>query len=294
MRRALVVGIDYYPTAALEGCVEDACRVAAVLGRHADGEPNFDCWRLLGSENREVTRAMLLSRLDHLFRDESDVVLFYFSGHGTESNLGGYLATSDARKYNEGVSLTDVLTLADNSVAREVVILLDCCHSGSFGQLPAVDNRSAVLREGVSVLTASRSTQPAVEVEGRGLFTSLVCDALEGGAADVLGHVTVAAIYNYVDQALGSWDQRPLLKSHVSKLVKLRRTSSSRRRPGRTSSKRSCIVTVSSGSSTGLAPPVRLYLTRSGWTRAKQRRQSSDHNMWGRPSDGPCYQPNGW
>jgi hypothetical protein len=61
-----------------------------------------------------------------------------------------------------------------------------------------------------------------VEKSGGGLFTSLVCDALDGGAADVSGKVTVAGIYAYVDEALGAWDQRPLFKIHVSKLVPLR------------------------------------------------------------------------
>jgi hypothetical protein len=55
------------------------------------------------------------------------------------------------------------------------------------------------------------------------LFTELVCGALEGGAADVLGGVTAAAVYAYVEQALGPWEQRPLFKAHLSKLVELRK-----------------------------------------------------------------------
>ena len=54
------------------------------------------------------------------------------------------------------------------------------------------------------------------------MFTSLVCEALSGGAADVCGKATVASTYAFVDQALGVWDQRPLFKSHVSKLISLR------------------------------------------------------------------------
>jgi len=34
--------------------------------------------------------------------------------------------------------------------------------------------------------------------------------------------VAVASIYAFVDQALGAWQQRPLFKSHVSKLISLR------------------------------------------------------------------------
>lgn len=74
-----------------------------------------------------------------------------------------------------------------------------------------------------SLIAASRGDQPSVEVGGGGLFTSLVLGALEGGAADLLGHVTIPAIYAKVEAALGAWDQRPLLKSHVSKVIAIRK-----------------------------------------------------------------------
>jgi hypothetical protein len=55
------------------------------------------------------------------------------------------------------------------------------------------------------------------------LFTSLVVNALNGGAANILGEVSAPAIYAYVQAALGAWDQRPLFKSHVTRLLALRR-----------------------------------------------------------------------
>ncbi|HSH81663.1 MAG TPA: caspase family protein [Herpetosiphonaceae bacterium] len=230
MRRALLVGIDGYEDAPLSGCVNDALRMKTLLSRHEDDEPNFECVTLT-SPGATITKAMLLKHIDQLFAHDAEVALLYFSGHGTENNLGGYLVTPDARRYNEGVSMTEVITLANNSKAREVVIILDCCHSGAIGGLPALGNANAAahLHEGVSILTASRSTQLSVEVEVddnetvQGLFTALVCAALDGGAADVVGNVTVASIYAYVDQSLGWWGQRPLFKAHVARLASLRR-----------------------------------------------------------------------
>lgn len=221
MRRALIVGIDDYPEAPLAGCVNDAHAIEALLARNQDGAVNFES-KLLTSEQGVIDRATLLGEIERLFADEADVALLYFAGHGTENDLGGYLVTADASRYNEGVSLSDVLTLANNSRAHEAVIILDSCHSGHLGQVPAIDNQRASLREGVSILTASRSTQTASEEAGSGVFTSLVCAALDGGAADVLGKVTVAAVYAYVDESLGAWQQRPLFKSHVSRLLPLR------------------------------------------------------------------------
>jgi hypothetical protein len=221
MRKALLVGIDNYPSSPLSGCVADAKLMAEVLATNDDGSPNFSCRVLTAPEGR-VERPDLRKALEQLFRDEADVALLHFSGHGTVNNLGGYLVTQDVKRYDEGVPMTDVLTWANKSPVKEIVIFLDCCHSGALGQLPGIENEKAVLREGVSILTASRDSQVAVEKSGHGLVTAMVCDALLGGAADVCGNVSIAAVYAYVDQRLGPWDQRPLFKSHVSKLIPLR------------------------------------------------------------------------
>src|SRR5258708_1125517 len=222
MRKALVVGIDDYPASPLAGCVNDAQRMAELLSRHHDDAPNFEC-RTVVSSNTTITRPSLKELINELFSADNEVALFYFAGHGTFNNLGGYIVTPDAKRYDEGVSMTDVLTMVNKSQAHESVILLDCCHSGAFGQLPAIDNDKANLRLGVSVLSACRETEAAMETNGGGLFTSLVDAALSGGAADVCGKVTIASVYAYVDQALGAWQQRPLFKSHVSRLIPLRR-----------------------------------------------------------------------
>jgi len=187
-----------------------------VLKKHQDGSRNFDCKKLL-APTQSITKASRKRNVEELFAYQTDIALFYFSGHGTENNLGGYLVTQDARAYDE------VLTLANISKAHEVVIILDCCYSGVFGSVPALSNSAINLREGISVLTASSADQPSMEVSGNGIFTKLVYEALQGGASDVLGNVTVASVYAYADQILGAWDQRPLLKSHVSKLLPLRR-----------------------------------------------------------------------
>ncbi len=199
MRKALIVGIDDYPSAPLNGCVNDANKMEEVLKKHQDGSRNFDCKKLI-TPTRHITRSSLRRDVEELFAYQADIALFYFSGHGTENNLGGYLVTQE----------------------HEVVIILDCCYSGAFGRMPEIDNISMNLREGISVLTASSADQPSIETNGNGIFTKLVYEALQGGASDVLGHVTVASVYAYADQILGAWEQRPLLKSHVSKLLPLR------------------------------------------------------------------------
>lgn len=227
MRKALVVGIDDYPNNPLNGCVSDATAVAQVIEAHSDGEPNFEVKLLISpGENSSadgITRKQLRSELDALFAGDPEVALFYFAGHGIVKNVGGYIVTSDLTKYDEGVPMDDVLKLANQSKAKDKVILLDCCRSGKFGSSEIAGGNVSYLSEGLTVLTASRDSESANEKNGSGVFTSLLVDALKGGAGDLRGHITPGNVYAYVDQALGPWDQRPIFKTNVTHSVCLRR-----------------------------------------------------------------------
>jgi len=220
MKKALIVGINNYPGMPLRGCVNDAISLASVLESHATGSPNFSV-RLITSPNERVTRASLREAIERLFEGNSDVCLFYFSGHGFIRSTGGYIVATDFQRYDEGVSMDDILLLANQSRIREKIILLDCCHSGKFGS-PNITGTGAILGDGVTVLTASRAEEAALEAGGRGIFTSLVIDALKGGAADLLGEVTPGGVYAYVDRALGPWEQRPVFKTNISRFTSLR------------------------------------------------------------------------
>lgn len=221
MRKALIVGINDYPGAKLRGCVNDSNAIAEVLGTNGDGSPNFSV-RLLTSPGCTLGRSDLRAAIEQLFEGDCDVCLFYFSGHGHIKSTGGYIVTTDAKKYDEGVSMDDLLVIANRSRAKDKVILLDCCHSGALGTPAITGGNTSQLSEGLSILTASRDSESALEVRGRGVFTALLADALYGGAADLRGYITAGSIYAYVDQALGPWDQRPIFKTNVTRFTSLR------------------------------------------------------------------------
>ena len=221
MRKALIVGIDNYPSSPLNGCVNDANAIANTLETNGDGSPNFSI-RLVTSPSVDVTRSSLKEAIEQLFSGESDMALLYFSGHGFIKSTGGYLVTVDASRYDEGVSMDEILTMANQSKAKNKVIILDCCHSGALGSPSITGNNLAQLSEGLSVLTASRKNESAMEIDGSGVFTSLVVDALKGGAADLRGNVTSGSVYAYVDEALGAWEQRPIFKTNITRFAPLR------------------------------------------------------------------------
>jgi uncharacterized caspase-like protein len=226
MRRALVVGINKYATCPpLFGCVRDATELAASLSKHGDGSPNFDV-RLLTSDDNVVTSNLLSEATDELFSADADVALFYFAGHGAIGpGQSVSLVSQDGKPGSLGLSLTNLVGLANEAHKRikSVIIILDSCHSGGAGELPGfVAEEVASVGKGVIVLSAAHKDGYANEVNGRGIFTDILVDGLQGTASDILGSVTPAAIYALVDQTLGSWEQRPVFKANVQHFVSLR------------------------------------------------------------------------
>ncbi|MEI6167099.1 MAG: caspase family protein [bacterium] len=224
MRKALVVGINYYKySTPLFGCVDDAHSVKAIIERHGDGSVNFDVRLFTGTGPTDmVLRSDLKDHIEELFKDDSDIAMFYFAGHGHIEATGGYLLTSDSRRGDEGLSLSDILILANNSKAKSKIIVLDSCHSGIAGTPPSAA-QTAVLSEGLTILTASTQDQYATEKNGRGVFTTLLVDALSGVAANLVGDVSPGGVYAYIDQSLGAWEQRPVFKTNVKSFVSLRK-----------------------------------------------------------------------
>lgn len=218
MRNALVVGIDHYEWSPLEACINDANSIAKELKTGYGDESNFEVTKLTSDKTR-ITKPQLFRNIRELLDKPAEIALLFFSGHGGDSDLGGYLVTEDAEKHDMGVALNEIVELANLAThIREVVIIIDACYSGHAGNTDPLQNNIANLRMGVSILSSSKRTQYSIEKNGNGLFTSLVLEALRGGGADVLGDITVAGIYNYVDKALGPLQQRPVFKSHVSQL----------------------------------------------------------------------------
>ena len=219
MRKALVVGINSYPSFPLTGCVNDAAAMNTLLKCNGDGSPNFGT-RL---ETGITTKVQLQQCIESLFNGSGDVALLYFSGHGFVNELGGYLVTPDATKYNEGVSMMDILNYANNSNFTNKIIILDCCYSGNMGNIHVGNSTQTVLNTGMTILTASQESESAIELNGHGVFTNLLIEALQGGAADFSGNITPGGVYAFIDQALGEWLPRPVFKTHVKKFITLRK-----------------------------------------------------------------------
>jgi uncharacterized caspase-like protein len=221
MRKATFVGINNYPSAPLSGCINDASSMSTILETHGDGSPNFDV--ILANDVK--SRSDLTKLAQDTFKGTHEIALFYFSGHGTKNEIDTYLVTPDFDKYSPGLSVTELLKMANESQSTNKIIILDCCHSGSTGNSNLFGDAAALIGKGVTILTASKSDEVSLEINGHGVFTNLLLDSIQGGAADVSGNITPAGVYAYIDKALGAHEQRPVFKTNITEFTPLRKMS---------------------------------------------------------------------
>lgn len=217
MKKALVIGINEYPTHPLKGAINDARIISELLKVNGNDTTNFEVRTLYDV----TTKSELLTEISSFFDLTADMALLYFAGHGYVNELGGFIVTPDHKRYDEGISMDHILSLANGSKIRNKVIILDCCKSGSFAK-PNANGSITPINSGISILTSSREDEPSKEINGHGVFTNLLIEGLKGGAADIRGHISPGGLYAYIDQALGAHEQRPVFKTNVTEFVKLR------------------------------------------------------------------------
>ena len=216
--KALVVGIDAYPRAPLHGCCNDANCVAQLLERNEDDSPNFSVRKVLNVSTLKDLRNLLRE----LFSGDSDIALFFFSGHGYLGEDGGYLVLPNSEEGEEGVRTKDLLELANASTATNRIIVLDCCHAGDIASRGQEQSGPPSINRGTTILAACSEKEASLERDGHGVFTSLFLEGLKGGAAGITGAVTPGSLYAYIDRSLNAWEQRPIFATNVRNFIPVR------------------------------------------------------------------------
>lgn len=222
MRKALLIGINNYPDGhKLKGCIEDINCLEKAIARNGDGSLNFEVKKMPDVQSsREV-----MVGISELFNGNSDMSLLYFSGHGFVNDTGAEIVmpddVRDAAQYYKGIQMKDIMTIVNKSKVKNKIIIFDCCHAGNLGKYDISDSGS-ILSTGVSILVACREDEFAEEMGGHGLFTELLCNALQGGAADPTGYITMGGVYAYIDRSFGAWGQRPVFKTNVTEFAPIK------------------------------------------------------------------------
>ncbi|HEY9684926.1 MAG TPA: caspase family protein [Oculatellaceae cyanobacterium] len=195
---AVVVGINKFADKSipqLRYCAKDAQDFAEYLVKDAHFAP--DHIRVL--LNEKATRKEIMSEVGDKFLPRvvkpDDLVVFYFSSHGSPSKVdirnAYYLVAYDTEKtdlYATGIDMKGVLTeLMQNRVkANRVLVILDACHSGgadtnSKDLDPAKDNFSInQLGRGQLLISSCSPDQRSWESKRyeNGVFTHQLINAL--------------------------------------------------------------------------------------------------------------------
>lgn len=224
-KKALLIGINSYDYLEdLPSSEEDVKLLQPLVANNLDGEGdeyrNFECDpKTIGKF--EFTRSELEQCFQEFLQRPADYGLIYYSGHGVINNeLGGFIAASDSASYNLGIPFSTLMQYVQHSPIKKLVIILDCCYAGSVANIG--NTGVAIIREGVSILASSGRTEESKARGGNSVFTKVLCEALQGGAADTVGKVTIAGLYSYVDELYGAFEQRPQFKSHLSRMFTVR------------------------------------------------------------------------
>ncbi|CAF2783736.1 unnamed protein product [Rotaria sp. Silwood2] len=132
-KKALVIGINKYidPTPVLQTCIADAkCLSKTLIDIDFDVLQEHNC-----------TYIEFQQKIDEFVGkiQKQDITLFYFAGHGLQSDEKNYLISSD---YNYDHSIDEKTYLARNSVnaqyilhkitmkqPRTIIFILDCCRT---------------------------------------------------------------------------------------------------------------------------------------------------------------------
>ncbi|WP_285608967.1 DEAD/DEAH box helicase [Actinokineospora globicatena] len=238
--RGLFVGVDKYHDPRFQR-LRYASRDARVL--HALVSDNFP-GDLVLLQDEEVTLLALTDQLDRLKRvsTDEDVVLVTFSGHGTRSRE---LATHDADPLafaETALPLRRFVDLVKGIRARLLVVVLDCCFSGSMMSRAFFEPDDDVTAradqdvwnalqslngEGRVFLGASASDEQSFESGqyGHGVLTHHLLQGLMGGHAvlDAEGRVSLARLVSQVLDKVSAEEsgtrrrrQRPTFEGQLS------------------------------------------------------------------------------
>jgi hypothetical protein len=179
----LFIAIGHYPRLAaseqLPGVPLDAQRLYEVLCKYADGEIKSPRWL----PDRQATKANILHEIQELSHtDLSSQVIVYFGGHGHRLNGVSYLLPHEAHwnsPPSELISMEELGAVLEEIRAEEIVVILDCCHSGGLLGLAADLAEDLSQQVGkVCILAATRAQRISLEDNTGGIFLQTLCEAL--------------------------------------------------------------------------------------------------------------------
>ena len=211
---ALVIGIeDYRDVPPVPGAEQDASRIVEVL-RTTLGLPENN---IVLATGKRASRSDIIKQIRWLQANvpAGGRIYFYFSGHGAPESSSGasYLVPwdGDPRFLDDtALPLSQVITMLEQTKAKEVLAFADSCFSGAGGRSVLPPGARPLVRmkapDAPKTRVALYSAASGAEISGPipgghgGLFSSYVAEALGTGRADLDGdgQITLQELVDWV------------------------------------------------------------------------------------------------
>lgn len=220
-RYALVIGVNKYQNQqfkSLPQAVHNAETVAQLLA--TDG--NFQVENLSSNFSKETIWQALKTLLWE--RSENAYALVYFAGYGLRlidelEEEKGFLVPSDCQaemlgekivEAHQGISLANLNRLIEKSPAKCLIMILDCCHRGSFlpQQLLQQSLSAFTMQKDYFLLAAGTNETPLPITNNRhSFFTNALLKGLSIENAGSEGQITGKRLSKYITQKLANAGQ---------------------------------------------------------------------------------------
>ena len=146
-KKSILIGLNYPGSHySLNGCVNDVKNGAEFLK-----EKDYEVKMLV---DEDISKSYnVLQALTELGNSAQQVVFFHYSGHGTQSKD---LDQDEIDTLDEVVYSKDDVLVTDDDINRilltypankTVILVFDCCHSGSIADLPYILNVDGKIKE---------------------------------------------------------------------------------------------------------------------------------------------------
>ncbi|MCP3747560.1 caspase family protein [Paenibacillus sp. A3M_27_13] len=178
--------------------------------------------------NEKVKSGNVKSMLKHFFSncDYNDILVLYWAGHGAVYEGKGYLITYDSTdsEANNKIAMQDLNELIEDSPAKSILVVVDCCKSGFLTRnINAVNNvmnkEFDIKGKGRVIITATNHEDAySLSDESNGVFTSILLQHLQEFIDDQQrDEIDVTELYSYVvrDMNDGIYKQVPCMKASI-------------------------------------------------------------------------------
>jgi uncharacterized caspase-like protein len=234
LRRAVVVGVNSYQQPEnlpkLQGAENDAQEIWDRLTDPEIGGFDKDKSHLLKGPN--ATSAKIKQALSEVFytTEQSEIGLFYFSGHGHELDCysEGYICPHDMLYEHpivNGISMSELKKIISRSAGEERVrcpiSILDCCYSG-ISTMAAKGNQNVeesyykridvAEEKGVVFIASSGNDQESTEIaqahicdgicHSHGALTYYLLKGLDGEAPSANARISIEDLFKYARDQL--------------------------------------------------------------------------------------------